>query len=106
MKKRTKEKGLSSDLPFGEEREGVLFAFPDFYDPYRRGIHKMVELPGPILSLLRARRFHRLILFLLPHLAPAPDLLEAEARNLDPDMEIRTVDCSDCVTSDLIESMR
>ena len=106
MKKRTKEKGLSSDLPFGEEREGVLFAFPDFYDPYRRGIHKMVELPGPILSLLRARRFHRLILFLLPHLAPAPDLLEAEARNLDPDMEIRTVDCSDCATSDLIESMR
>lgn len=88
------------------KREGVLFAFPDFYDPYRRGVHKLVELPGPILSLLRARRFHRIILFLLPHLAPAPDLLEAEMRNLDPDMEIRTVDCSDCVTGELTESMR
>ena len=106
MKKYAGEKELSPRLLSDGEREGVLFAFPDFYDPYRRGVHKLVELPGPILSLLRARRFHRIILFLLPHLAPAPDLLEAEMRNLDPDMEIRTVDCSDCVTGELTESMR
>ena len=93
MKKYAGEKELSPRLLSDGEREGVLFAFPDFYDPSRRGVHKLVELPGPKLSLLRARRFHRIILFLLPHLAQAQDLHEAEMRFLAPAWDFCLVVC-------------
>lgn len=97
---------MGYEIMHKKEKEGVLFAFPDFYDPYRIEGYKGIEHQGPILSLLHARRFHRIFLFLLPEFAPRPDLLTAEIRALDPEADIHTVDCSDCVTHDQIESMR
>ena len=97
---------MGYEIMHKKEKEGILFAFPDFYDPYRIEGYKGIEHQGPILSLLHARRFHRIFLFLLPEFAPRPDLLTAEIRALDPEADIHTVDCSDCVTHDQIESMR
>jgi DNA-binding NtrC family response regulator len=44
----------------------VLLSFTGFHDPYFKGLVGEEEQPGPILSLLSARSFHRVCLFSTP----------------------------------------
>ena len=44
-----------------------LFAFVDLKDPFTAGEIAGEELPGPILSILNARKFNSLYLFFTPH---------------------------------------
>lgn len=46
--------------------EKVLLTFTGFQDPFSLGLVSEVEQPGPILTLLRARDFDRIILFSTP----------------------------------------
>lgn len=44
-----------------------LFAFVDLKDPFAAGEIAGEELPGPILSIMSARKFNSLYLFFTPH---------------------------------------
>ncbi|MFQ5685279.1 MAG: hypothetical protein ACE5GV_01330 [Candidatus Scalindua sp.] len=44
----------------------VLLTFTGFHDPYTKGLIEEEELPGPILSLLNAKVFDKIILFSTP----------------------------------------
>src|SRR5262249_12819977 len=44
-----------------------LFAFVDLKDPFTAGEIAGEELPGPILSIMSARKFTSLFLFFTPH---------------------------------------
>jgi hypothetical protein len=44
----------------------VLLSFTGFQDPYAIGLVGQEEQPGPILSLVGARSFDRIILFSTP----------------------------------------
>jgi hypothetical protein len=45
----------------------VLLTFTGFHDPYVIGLVGQEEQPGPILSLVGARSFDRVILFSTPN---------------------------------------
>lgn len=44
----------------------ILLTFTGFHDPYAVGLVGQEEQPGPILSLVRAKSFDRVILFSTP----------------------------------------
>ena len=45
----------------------VLLTFTGFHDPYAKGLVGQDEQSGPILSLIQARPFDRVILFSTPN---------------------------------------
>ena len=45
----------------------VLLSFVGFHDPYSRGLVGEQDQPGPILSLLEARKFNKVVLFATPN---------------------------------------
>jgi sigma54-dependent transcription regulator len=47
----------------------ILLTFTGFNDPYTIGLVGEEQQPGPILSLLRARSFDRIVLFSTPNTA-------------------------------------
>jgi DNA-binding NtrC family response regulator len=67
---------------------GTLISFVDYLDPYAQSLIGDEEQPGPILSLLAARPFERLILFHTPHTA---DNANRTAAVLQGKVEVRLV---------------
>lgn len=70
----------------------VLLTFTGFHDPYFKGLVDQEEQPGPILSLLNARRFTHIFLFNTP--ATRKITLETQDAILryHPEGQIRIVD--------------
>lgn len=54
---------MGYEIMHKKEKEGVLFAFPDFYDPYRIEGYKGIEHQGPILSPAACKAFSQDISF-------------------------------------------
>src|SRR5215813_7058166 len=53
-------------LPLKSQKMDVLLTFTGFHDPYSIGLVGQEEQSGPILSLVKARTFDRVILFSTP----------------------------------------
>jgi DNA-binding NtrC family response regulator len=75
----------------------TLLTFTGFHDPYARGLIGEQEQPGPILSLVEARPFDRVILFTTPRTATQTDATRAALSALQPRLtiEIREIELDD-----------
>ncbi|MBU1701761.1 MAG: sigma 54-interacting transcriptional regulator [Candidatus Eisenbacteria bacterium] len=75
----------------------TLLTFTGFHDPFTKGLLGDEEQPGPILSLVSARAFDRVILFETPHtIANSATTKSAiEQRNPEIQTEIRTTHLDD-----------
>ncbi len=71
----------------------VLLSFVGFHDPYSRGLVGEQDQPGPILSLLEARSFDKVILFSTPNTSSLTDetLDAVTARHSEIDVERRDI---------------
>jgi transcriptional regulator with AAA-type ATPase domain len=65
-----------------------LFAFVDPKDPFAPGELAEEQFPGPILSILSAKKFDRIFLFYTPHTRKNAQETEAEALQRYPDCRI------------------
>lgn len=69
----------------------ILLSFVGFHDPYARGLVGEQEQPGPILSLLQARRFDKVILFGTPNTAQLTDETAEAIRARHPGVDVETL---------------
>lgn len=65
-----------------------LFAFVDLKDPFAPGELAEEQFPGPILSILSAKKFDSIFLFYTPHTRKNAKETEAEALQRYPDCRI------------------
>ena len=70
----------------------VLLTFTGFQDPYAIGLVGQEEQPGPILSLVRARSFDRIILFSTPNTEKNTTATSDALRSLYPKVGIEVRD--------------
>lgn len=68
--------------------KNVLLTFTGFHDPYTKGLVGQDEQPGPILSLLHARRFDHVILFSTPATLQITADTKAQIQNRIPGIEV------------------
>lgn len=75
----------------------VLLTFTGFHDPYAKGLVGQDEQPGPILSLIQAKPFDRVILFSTPNTTDVTGATVAaiEAMRLKIAVEVREVPLGD-----------
>jgi len=75
----------------------TLLTFTGFHDPYSRGLIGEQEQPGPILSLVEARPFDRVILLSTPRMQKQTDATEQALRALQPrlEIEVREIELDD-----------
>jgi DNA-binding NtrC family response regulator len=75
----------------------TLLTFTGFHDPYSRGLIGEQEQTGPILSLVEARPFDRVILFSTPRMQKQTDATEQALRALQPRLvvEVREIELDD-----------
>lgn len=66
----------------------ILLTFTGFHDPYSKGLIGNEEQPGPILSLLNAKAFDKIILFSTPKTEKITSDTEKAIRSLHPDVDI------------------
>jgi hypothetical protein len=66
----------------------VLLTFTGFHDPYAVGLVGQEEQPGPILSLMGARRFDQIILFSTPNAEKNTTATEKALRSLYPTVKV------------------
>src|SRR6266446_3823725 len=71
-----------------ESKLNSLFAFVDPKDPFAPGELAEEQFPGPILSILSAKKFDRIFLFYTPHTRKNAQETEAEALQRYPDCRI------------------
>jgi DNA-binding NtrC family response regulator len=71
-----------------ESKLNSLFAFVDPKDPFAAGEVAEEQFPGPILSILSAKKFDRIFLFYTPHTRKNAQETEAEAFQRYPDCRI------------------
>ena len=71
-----------------ESKLNSLFAFVDPKDPFAPGELAEGQFPGPILSILSAKKFDRIFLFYTPHTRKNAQETEAEALQRYPDCRI------------------
>ena len=71
-----------------ESNLNSLFAFVDPKDPFAPGELAEEQFPGPILSILSAKKFDRIFLFYTPHTRKNAQETEAEALQRYPDCRI------------------
>jgi len=78
-------------------RERVLLSFTGFHDPFSPGLVEGVECAGPILALVRAREFDRVILFSTPNTLThtAQTKVALADRHSALRLEVRAVDLDD-----------
>ncbi len=87
----------------------VLLSFVGFHDPYSRGLVGEQDQPGPILSLLEARKFDKAVLFATPNTAELTDETSAaiEARHSDIEVMALNVPLSDPTDyKDILDGLR
>jgi transcriptional regulator with AAA-type ATPase domain len=70
----------------------ILLTFTGFQDPYAIGLVGQEEQPGPILSLVGARSFDRIILFSTPHAEKNTLATRDALQSLYPRVEIEVRD--------------
>ena len=68
-----------------QSKLNLLFAFVDPKDPFAPGELAEEQFPGPILSILSAKKFDRIFLFYTPHTRKNAQETEAEALQRYPD---------------------
>lgn len=75
----------------------VLLTFTGFHDPYSKGLIGDDDQPGPVLSLLSAQAFDRVVLFSTPRTASLTGDSRNEIRRLHSaiDVEVRDVPIDD-----------
>jgi hypothetical protein len=75
----------------------VLLSFTGFQDPYAIGLVGQEEQPGPILSLVSARSFYRIILFSTPSTKRNTTATSDALQSLYPkaDIEVRDLPLHD-----------
>src|SRR5258707_6978047 len=71
-----------------ESKPNSLFAFVDPKDPFAPGELAEEQFPGPILSILSAKKFDRIFLFYTPHTRKNAQETEAEGLQRHPDCRI------------------
>ena len=71
-----------------ESKLNSLFAFVDLKDPFAPGELAEEQLPGPILSILSAKKFDSIFLFYTPHTRKNAQETEAEALQRYPGCRI------------------
>jgi len=64
----------------------VLLTFTGFHDPYAVGLVGQEEQAGPVLSLLSARAFDRVVLFSTPRTEKNTQATQKTLRSLYPQM--------------------
>jgi DNA-binding NtrC family response regulator len=74
--------------PEPESKLNSLFAFVDLKDPFTPGELAEEQLPGPILSILSAKKFDNIFLFYTPHTRKNAQETQAEALQRYPDCKI------------------
>ncbi len=72
--------------------EDVLLTFTGFHDPYAVGLIGQEEQAGPILSLVAAKHFDRVILFATPNTKRNTSATEEALGALYPEMVIEVRD--------------
>jgi DNA-binding NtrC family response regulator len=75
-----------------EKKSQYLFSFVDFKDPFGTGEIAGEELPGPILSIMSARRFDCAFLFHTPHTRANAEATQQEVRSRYPDCGISLIE--------------
>ena len=70
----------------------ILLTFIGFNDPYSLGLVGEEEVPGPILSLITARRFNRLILFRTPNTEKHTSATQSVLKKVYPSIVVETRD--------------
>jgi DNA-binding NtrC family response regulator len=70
----------------------ILLTFTGFNDPYSLGLVGEEEVPGPILSLIMARRFDRVILFSTPNTEKHTSATQSVLKKVCPSMLVETRD--------------
>jgi transcriptional regulator with PAS, ATPase and Fis domain len=84
----------------------ILLTFTGFHDPYAVGLVGQEEQPGPILSLVGARSFNRVILFSTPG-AEKNTLATKEAlRSLYPELDVEVRDLPLADPTDYVAILR
>jgi len=66
----------------------ILLTFTGFHDPYSKGLIGDEEQPGPIITLINAKAFDKVILFSTPKTENITSETERAIRSLQPDVEI------------------
>jgi transcriptional regulator with PAS, ATPase and Fis domain len=66
----------------------ILLTFTGFHDPYSKGLLGDEEQPGPIITLVNAKSFDRVILFSTPKTEKITFATEKSIRELHPDIDI------------------
>ena len=69
----------------------VLLTFTGFHDPYSIGLVGDEQQAGPILSLVGARRFDRIVLFSTPTTEKQTVQTEAELNERHPSLEVQVL---------------
>jgi len=77
-----------AQTPEPESKPNSLFAFVDLKDPFTPGELAEEQFPGPILSILSAKKFDSIFLFYTPHTRKNAQETEAEALQRYPDCRI------------------
>jgi DNA-binding NtrC family response regulator len=77
-----------AQTPEPESKLNSLFAFVDLKDPFTPGELAEEQFPGPILSILSAKKFDSIFLFYTPHTRRNAQETEAEALQRYPDCRI------------------
>lgn len=70
----------------------ILLTFTGFHDPYAVGLIGQEEQPGPILSLVNARTFDRVILFSTPNAEKNTVATVKALRSLHPGLKVEVRD--------------
>jgi transcriptional regulator with PAS, ATPase and Fis domain len=70
----------------------ILLTFTGFHDPYAVGLIGQEEQPGPILSLVSARTFDRVVLFSTPNTEKNTAATEKALRSLHPELPVEVRD--------------
>ncbi|MFC1497168.1 RNA repair transcriptional activator RtcR family protein [Verrucomicrobiota bacterium] len=70
----------------------VLFTFTGFHDPYAVGLIGDDQQPGPVLSLVSARQFDKVILFSTPTTEIHTQDTEAALKERHPKLGVRIID--------------
>jgi DNA-binding NtrC family response regulator len=66
----------------------ILLSFAGFQDPFAQGLVEGQQQPGPILSLLQTRSFHRLVLFGTPRTREQTAQTVEALSSLQPRLEV------------------
>jgi transcriptional regulator with AAA-type ATPase domain len=84
----------------------ILLTFTGFHDPYAVGLVGEEEQPGPILSLVGAKSFDRIVLFSTPGVAKNTLATKETLQSLHPKLEVEVRDLALADPTDYIAILR